>query len=120
MLFLSSSDNLSIFTYCFAISSIGVFFVWANIISANGSNPFALATVALVFFFCLYGLYMSSTSANVLAFSKFATISSVSFPWFSIDVFTSSFLASKLRRYVSLSPKSLKVSSERPPVTSFL
>ena len=56
LFFLSSSDKLSIFTYPFAISVISVFSFCSNIICANGSNPLALATVALVFFFCLYGL----------------------------------------------------------------
>ena len=45
-----------IFTYCFAISIISVSSFCSIIICANGSNPFDLATVALVFFFCLYGL----------------------------------------------------------------
>ena len=56
LFFLSSSDNLSIFTYSFATSSIGFTSFCSIIIFANGSKPFALATVALVFFFCLYGL----------------------------------------------------------------
>ena len=81
LLFLSSSDSLSIFMYCFAISFIGVFSSCSIMISANGSSPFAFATVALVFFFCLYGLYMSSTSASVSACSIFFDISSVSFPY---------------------------------------
>jgi len=85
-------------TYCFAISSIGVFSSCSYIIFAKGSSPLAFATVALVFFFCLYGLYISSTSASVFAFSNSDIISSVSFPWFSIEVFTSCFLSSKFLR----------------------
>jgi len=85
---------------------------------ANGSKPFSFAIVALVLFFCLYGLYMSSTSASVIASLKSFIISSVSFPCASIDFVTSSFLCSKFLKYVSLSPKSLKISSDSPPVTS--
>ena len=40
----------------FAISSIFLLLFCSNIICANGSSPLALAIVALVFFFCLYGL----------------------------------------------------------------
>jgi len=52
----------------------------SSIVVAKGSNPRCLAIIALVFFFCLYGLYISSTSASVTAFSKSFIISSVSFP----------------------------------------
>ena len=120
LFFWSSSDSFSMFIYCFAISSIGVVSFCSIIISASGSSPFAFATVALVFFFCLYGLYMSSTSASVLLIATAFTISSVSFPCSSIVFITSSFLCSKFLKYVSLSPKSLSVSSLSPPVASFL
>ena len=86
---------------------------------ASGSNPFSFAIVARVLFFCLYGLYISSTSTSVIAFSN-SFISSVSFPCASIDFVTSSFLSFKFLRYVSLWPNSLSVSSDSPPVTSFL
>ena len=56
LFFLSSSDKLSMFIYSLAISNIGLFSFCSIIILANGSNPFDFATVALVFFFCLYGL----------------------------------------------------------------
>ena len=120
LFFLSSSDKFSMFIYCSAIFSIGFVSFCSIIISASGSSPFAFATVALVFFFCLYGLYMSSTSAKVCANATALTISSVSFPCSSIDFITSSFLSSKFLKYVSLSPKFLNCSSLSPPVTSFL
>lgn len=120
LLFLSSSDKLSIFTNSWAISLISFFSSCAIIISANGSNPLAFATVALVFFFCLNGLYKSSTSASVSADAIAIVNSSVNFPCSSIDFIISPFLVSKFLRYVSLSPKSLKISSLNPPVASFL
>ena len=95
LFFLSSSDNLSILIYSFAISSIGFVSFCSMIIFARGSNPFAFATVALVFFFCLYGLYISSTSAYVFAIATDCNISSVNFPCSSIDFITSSFLCSR-------------------------
>ena len=87
---------------------------------AKGSNPFALATVALVFFFCLKGLYISSTSDKVLAISRFFIISSVNFPWFSIEVLTSSFLSSKFLKYFNLSSKFLNISLAIEVVLYFL
>ena len=113
-------STVSTFTKSFAISSKGFVSFCSIIIFARGSNPLAFATVARVFFFGLYGLYISSTSARVLASSIDFEISSVSFPCSSIDFTTSSFLFSKFLKYVNLSPKSLRVSSDKPPVTSFL
>ena len=75
--------------------SFGLVSFCSIIIFAKGSNPFALATVALVFFFCLKGLYISSTSDKVLAIATDCKISSVNFPCSSIDFITSSFLFSK-------------------------
>ena len=88
--------------------------------SAKGSNPFAFATVALVFFFCLYGLYKSSTSARVSAAAIAIVNSSVNFPCSSIDFITSLLSVSKFLKYVNLSTKSLKISSLNPPVAYFL
>ena len=45
--------------------------------SANGFNPLACAIVDFVLFLGLYGLYISSTSVNVVAFSNAIPISSV-------------------------------------------
>ena len=56
LFFLSSSGRFSILTYSCAISNIGFVSFCSIIICASGSRPFAFATVALVFFFCLYGL----------------------------------------------------------------
>ena len=95
LLALSSSDKLSMLIKSFAISSIGRVSSWAKIISANGSNPLAFATVALVFFFCLKGLYRSSTSASVSADAIATVNSSVSFPCSSIDLITSSLRVSR-------------------------
>ena len=120
LFFLSSSDKFSIFTYSFAISYISFVSFCSFIISAKCSKPLAFATVALVFFFCLYGLYMSSTSAKVVAISVCFTISSVSFPCSSIDFIISCFLCSRFLKYVNLSPNILNCSSLKPPVTSFL
>ena len=95
---LSSSDKLSIFIKSFAISSIGRVSSWAKIISANGSKPLAFATVALVFFFCLKGLYKSSTYARVSADAIETVNSSVNFPCSSIDFTTSSLRVSRFLR----------------------
>lgn len=81
--------------YCFAISFMSFVSFCSYIIFANGSNPLAFAIVALVFFFCLYGLYMSSTSARVLASATALVICSVNFPCSSIFFTTSCFLCSK-------------------------
>ena len=80
LFFLSSSDNVSILTYATASSFKGVFSFCSIIILDKGSNPFDLATVALVFFFCLKGLYKSSTSASVSADAIAIVNSSVNFP----------------------------------------
>ena len=63
--------------------------------SANGVNPFPWAIVALVLFLGLYGLYISSTSVKVCAFSSAFPISSVNFSCSSISLLTSAFLSCK-------------------------
>ena len=65
------------------------------IILANGSSPFLIASVALVFFFSLYGLYKSSTSTNLVAAIIVFLSSSVRRPFSSISLITSSFLLSR-------------------------
>ena len=87
-------------------------------ISASGSKPFSFATVARVRRFCLYGRYKSSTSASVCAPSICAESSSVNFPWFSIEVFTSCLRASRLRKYCNLSASVRMVWSSIVPCIS--
>ena len=92
----------------------------AYISIASGSRPFSLALEALVAFFCLKGLYRSSTRCRTSAFSICSCRSGVSFPCSSISLITSSFLSSRPLRYFSLLSISLRITSRRPPVTSFL
>ena len=87
---------------------------------ASGSKPFSLAIIALVLFFCLYGLYKSSTRTNVAASSICFFNSSVSLPCSSILEITAAFLSSRFLKYLSLSSRFLNTSSLREPVTSFL
>ena len=65
------------------------------IILASGSNPKAIASVALVFFFSLNGLYRSSTSTKRLHFMMFSLNSSVNICFSSINLITSSLRANK-------------------------
>ncbi len=87
-------------------------------IFANGSNHFAFAIVALVFFFSLNGLYKSSTlervSASIISFFNSGLRSHFS----SIRRRTASFLASRFLVYVYTSLKSLSCSSVAPFVIS--
>ena len=85
----------------------------------NMSYKDALAIVALVLLFCLYGLYKSSTKTIVSAFIICSFNSSVSFPCSSILAITCVFLSSRLRRYLSLSSRARSCSSFNAPVTSF-
>ena len=89
------------------------------IISASGSRPLALAFPALVVFFCLKGLYRSSTLCRISAFSISAFSSSVSLPCSSILRRTSCLRSSSPLRYLSLSSMARSCSSFSPPVTSF-
>ena len=113
------STPFSSFIY-FCASAVGDASVWASMKSASGCKPFSLAIPALVLRLGLNGLYMSSTSASVFALTRSLSIFSVRLPPFSIRFLTSSFLLSRLRRYVSRSLSSLKSWSSRPPVASFL
>ena len=115
------SNPFSLFIYFVTISSLfPSFTVWEIISFASGSSPFSFAIVALVLFFCLYGLYKSSTSVKIEAFKMLFFSSSVSFPCSSIRRITSSFLASKFLKYINLSFNFLRTSSLKLPVTSFL
>ncbi|MFZ5341651.1 MAG: hypothetical protein ACOZBL_03760 [Patescibacteria group bacterium] len=75
---------------------------------------------ALVFFFCLYGKYKSSTCCNLSQASIFSLSSSVSFHCSSIDFNTSCFLTSRFLIYFNFSSISLICSSSRFQVASFL
>ena len=83
------------FKYFWHTLSISSLSGWDIIILANGSNPFLMASVALVFFFSLYGLYKSSTSTNLVAAIIVFLSSSVRRPFSSISLITSSFLLSR-------------------------
>ena len=87
-------------------------------IIARGSNPFSLALEALVAFFCLKGLYRSSTLCSTSAFRISSLSSSVSLPCSSMRRITSSLRSSRPLRYASLVSSSLSMSSESPPVAS--
>ena len=65
------------------------------IISANGSKPNLIASVALVFFFSLNGRYKSSISTNFVAAKIEACNSSVNNPFSSIKRITSALRFSK-------------------------
>ena len=98
---IASSEDKTFFSssiYFDASSSIFPLKLPSSINSANGFSPFSNAIVALVLFFCLNGLYISSTSVKVSLISKALTISSVSFPCSSIDFKTASFLSFKFLR----------------------
>ena len=90
----------------------------AHIISARGPSPRSLAFVARVLFFCLNGLYRSSTLCSISACSISLFSSSVSFPCSSMLFMTSAFLSSRPLRYESLSSRSRSSTSVSPPVTS--
>ena len=114
----TSGTFFSSFTKGRASSLSGVLSFCAKITSASGFNPFASAIVAFVCLFGLNGRYISSSSVIVLAFSKLSIISGVIFSCSVISLMMSFFLSSKLRRYVSLSEKSLKTWSSQLPVIS--
>ena len=115
----STSFTLSVI-YSLATSSILIFTGNDIIILASGSSPKAIASVALVFFFSLYGLYKSSTSTNFSHFIISNFNSSVSIPFSSMSLITSSFLFNKLTWYSYTSFIFLICSSSNAPVASFL
>ena len=86
LVFTLSFKNLSIPVICFGKDII---------IFAKGSSPFLIASVALVFFFSLNGLYISSTSTNFVHFNMLFFNSSVNNPFSSINLIISSFLFNK-------------------------
>ena len=99
--------------------SNGSFVICRRIRFASGSNPFSLAIIALVRFFCLYGRYKSSTATRVFASSICFASSLVSFPCSSIFFLIASLRSSKFLKYNSLSWKLRSVSSSNEPVISF-
>ncbi len=90
----------------------------SKITSANGSRPFSFATVALVRRFCLYGRYMSSSSARMVALSIAFSSSSVIFPCSSMSLYISCLRVSKPRRYEYRSERDRNVWSSTDPVSS--
>ena len=114
----ASGTSCSASTKTLASSSREAFFLPDSISMANGSSPRSLAIPALVFLFCLYGRYKSSTSTSVIACMIFSLSSSVSFPCSSMEFCTASFLSSSERRYLSLTSSSRNCSSFNAPVAS--